>query len=86
MKYSESLGELKYLRSGMKNEKRNACSKKAFNVEVLPSPSDHIVNKFKFILVVGKKSLDICQFEFGKKIEILNFKNLNKNFNRYYIV
>ena len=80
MKYSESLGELKHLSSGMKNEKRNACGKKAFNVEVLLSPGDHIVNKFKFILV-GKKSMDICQFEFGKKIEILNFKNLNKNFN-----
>ena len=80
MKYSESLGKLKYLSSGMKNEKRNACGMKAFNVEVLLSPGDHIVNKFKFILVVGEKSLDICQFE-KKNIEILNFENLNKNFN-----
>ena len=40
MKYSESLGELKYLSSGMKNEKRYACGKKAFNVEVLLSPGD----------------------------------------------
>ena len=81
MKYSESLGKLKYLSSGMKNEKRYACGKKAFNVGVLLPPGDHIVNKIKFILVVGKKSLDICQFEFGKIIEILNFKNLNKKFN-----
>jgi len=61
----------------MKNEKRNACGKKTFDVQVLLSPGDHIVNKFKFILV-GKKFLDICQLEIRKKFgEIL--RRLNRH-------